>query len=248
VFELIYGMHSGALERGWDPYLRIWTNGYAWRLWRISLELPILALLLGPPVVGAYTPADFVRHPRVFYRGDFVALALRLRDPESRDAATAGMPAAAAQVLARQLDERPRDSTLKLPELAALVGKDGFGASRLLVDDEARNVDRFVASGRRGVQVVGPRYGMLGGWMLNTVWWDPWGQLAALSTAVAPLLADALAQLARPQGPALLQVRSESPVRGYHHVDFTLRVLGQRVRAEWMVPRQRLRRATRGGG
>lgn len=245
VWELIYGMHVAALERGWDPHLRIWTNGYAWRLWRISLDLPILATLLGAPATGASTPADFAAHPRVFYCGDFVDLALRLRDPTARAAAMAHMTPAAARVLGRQLDERPRDSTLKLPELAALVGKDSFRASRLLIDDDARNIHRFVASGRRGIQVLVPRNAMMWGRMPNTVWRDPWGQLAALSVDVAPRLAHAMARVADPDGPERQQVVSGEHVRDYHPVDFTFRVPGQRVRDEWMTPRRRLHRAAK---
>jgi hypothetical protein len=247
VWELLFGMHAAALERGWDPFLRIWTNGYAWRLWRISLELPLLATLLGAPATGASTPADYAVHPRIFYRIDFVDVALKLRDPVARAAALADMSPAAAQVLARQLDARPRDSTLKLPELAVLAGKDGFGASRLLLDDEARNIRRFVASGRRGIQVVMPRYAMVWGRLLNTVWRDPWGQLAALSTAVAPRLADAIAR-AVPDGPLRQRVATAEPVREYYHLDFSIRILGQRVRAEWVAPRRRLHRAARWSG
>ena len=236
-------MRSASLDRGLDPYMRIWTNGYAWRLWRIGVELPILAHLLGPPADSAPTPADLAAHPRVFYRSDFVDLAVRFQDPQERASALASMPAAAAQVLTRQLDERPRDSTLKLPELAALAGKDGFGASRLLIDDEARNIHRFVASGRRGIQMLMPRYAMLWGRVLNTVWRDPWGQLAALGVAVAPRLVDALVRAWGAEGVVRQQVVSREPVRDYHHVDFTFRVPGRRVSAEWMAPRKRLHRA-----
>lgn len=240
VWELIYGMHTAALERGWDPYLRIWTNGYSWRLWRISLELPILATLLGPPTTGTYTPTDFADHPRVFYRSDFVDLALGLRDPARRAAAVAHMSPAAARVLTRQLDDRPRDSTLKLPDLAALVGKDGFGASRLLIDDEARNIHRFVASGRRGIQVFIPRYAMVWGRLLNTVWRDAWGQLEGISVAVAPRLAHAIARATHPDGPERQQIVSQEPVRDYRHVQFTFRIPGHRVRDDWVMPRKRL--------
>lgn len=248
VWELIYGMHAAALERDWDPHLRIWTNGYPWRLWRISLDLPIMATVLGTPATGASSPADFAAHPRVFYRGDFVDQALRLRDPTARAAALAHMSPAAARVLTRQLDERPRDSTLKLPELAALAGKDSFGASRLLIDDEARNIHRFVASGRRGIQVLMPRYAMVWGRLPNTVWRDPWGRLEALSVDIAPRLAHALARAADPDGPERQQVVSAERVRGYHPVGFTFRVPGQRVRQEWMAPRKRLHRAARRSG
>ncbi len=243
LWELLYGMRSASLERDLDPYLRIWTNGYAWRLWRISVELPILSELLGPPATPAPTPADFAEHPRVFYRSDFVDVAVRLQDPAARAAALATMPPAAATVLANQLDQKPRDSTLKLPELAALVGKDGFGASRVLIDDEARNIRRFVASGRRGIQVVMPRYAMLWGRVLNTVWRDPWGELAALGSAVALRLVDAIVRGHASDGPLRQQVTSREPVRDYHHVDFTFRVPGHRVSAEWMAPRKRLHRA-----
>ncbi len=242
VWELIYGMHTAALERGWDPYLRIWTNGYSWRLWRISLELPILAALLGAPTTGAYTPADFDAHPRVFYRSDFVDLALRFRDPVFRAEAVAGLSPGAAQVLAQQLDERPRDSTLKLPDLATLAGKDGFGESRLLMDDEARNIHRFVASGRRGIQVFMPRYAMVWGRLLNTVWRDPWGELDKISVAIAPRLARAIARATHPDGPDRQQIVSGEPVRDYRHLEFTFRVPGRRVRDEWVEPRKRLRR------
>jgi len=245
IWELIFGMHAAALERGWDPHLRIWTNGYAWRLWRISRELPLLANLLGAPAADAYSPADFLVHPRVFYRSDFVDLAIGLQDPVRRSAVLADMGPAAARVLARQLEERPRDSTLKLPEMAALVGKDGFATAWLLIDDEARNIHRFVSSGRRGIQVLMPRYAMLGGRLLNTVWREPWRALAALSVAVAPRLAQAIRRAVDPDGPERQQVVSGEPPRDYCPMEFTFRVPGQRVRQEWMAPRRRLHRAVR---
>lgn len=243
IWELIYGMHVASLERGWDPHLRIWTNGYAWRLWRINLDLPIMALLLGAPANDAYSPTDFALHPRVFYRADFVELAIRFLDPLARATALAGMDAPAAQVLSRQLDERPRDSTLKLPELAALVDKGGFSASRILIDDEARNIHRFVLSGRRGIQVVMPRYAMLRGRLLNTVWRNPWDQLAALSVAVAPRLVQAIRRAADPNGPERQQIVCGEAPRDYRHVELTFRVPGWRVREEWIMPRKRLHRA-----
>ena len=128
-------------------------------------------------------------------------------------------------------------------DLAALVGKDGFGTSRLLVDDEARNIHRFVASGRRGIQVFVPRYAMVWGRVLNTVWRDPWGQLEALSAAVAPRLAHAIERATDPQGPERQQVICGEPAQDYRHTEFTFRVPGRRVRDEWMAPRKRLRTA-----
>ena len=36
VFELIWGMHHESKERGEDPFMRVWTDGYPWRMWRIN--------------------------------------------------------------------------------------------------------------------------------------------------------------------------------------------------------------------
>ncbi|MFH2006114.1 MAG: hypothetical protein ABI333_05975 [bacterium] len=248
IFELVWGMRHESLARGEDPYLRVWTNGYPWRLWRIGLELEALGALVGPPAEGASTPEDWASHPRVFYRPDYVEVALRLLDPAARAAALAELPERARYVLGRQLGERPEDSTLKMPELAGLAGKDGFAESMVLIDDESRNVGRFVASGRRGIQLAYPSYSMFGGRLPNTIWRDPWEQLAELSTAVAPLLVDALREVHREGGPRRLRVRSTEPVRDYVHYDFTIDVLDSRVRKEWLVPRRRLQRAVRARG
>ena len=255
VLEMIWGLHHASLEMGVDPYLRIWTNGYAWRLWRISLEIPGFGDLLGPPANGAATPRDYREHPRVFFRQDYVDLALKLLDPRTRTALLSGLPEAGRRVIEHQLESNPGDSTLKAPELARLAGKTGFAGAMVLIDDEARNIERFVATGRRGVHLVCPTYSVLGGRIPNTVWRDPWKVLAGLSTQVAPKLVAAIGALAGGEplaggespgdAPNQIRVASNEPVSGYGFHDFTIDVLGDRLRREWVLPRRRLKRAVR---
>jgi hypothetical protein len=84
---------------------------------------------------------------------------------------------------------------------------------------------------------------MLRGRLLNTVWRNPWDQLAALSVAVAPRLVQAIRRAADPNGPERQQIVCGVAPRDYRHMEFTFRVPGWRVREEWITPRKQLHRA-----
>lgn len=151
MFELLWGMHHASLERGDDPHLRIWTNGYPWRLWRLCEQIPGFMRLLGGLDESSLGLRAIKDHPRVFSRLDYVEAAhCLLDDAEAR----ARLPERVRAAINAHLDERPHDSSLKLPELAAVIGKPGFAQARILLDDQQRNIERFIASGRVGVQVA----------------------------------------------------------------------------------------------
>jgi hypothetical protein len=239
VIELLLGMHRASLDLGLDPHVRIWTNGYPYRMWMLTRAIPALGTLLGPPHA---TPADLGAHPRVFTRLHYPEAAIRLLVGPDRDAAWADLPPATAAVLRRQLARNPLDSHLKIPDLAALVGKPGFAQVEILVDDRPANVARFAATGRRGVRVVSEAPSVLGGRVPNTVWRDPWGALEALATDVAHPLARALRRLAARDPGLALAVRGVGPAPGAAAVTFTLDIPGDRVWQEWIEPGRALRR------
>lgn len=244
VLELIWGLRHAALERDLDPYLRIWTNGYPWRLWRICLELPGLARLLGPPCSQPHAPPDaFSDSPYIFYRRDYVKVIGRLIG-SGEPGLLGDLPPKPRQVLRQALRTDPLNANLKVPELARLAGKSGFTKSTVLVDDQKRNVARFVATGRRGIVLKSPRSGLWRGQPPNTTWRDPEQDLARLGTAAAPPLAEALRRLARGDGPLLIAPARDKP--GDHRpVSFSIHVLDRRLRAEWIVPLKQLRRLTK---
>ncbi len=83
---LLAGLHDGAARAGQDPYMRIWTAGYPWRLWRIFQEIPAFTTLLGPGPGGlALSPEALAAHPRVMARGDLVRIILALLDDTRAD-------------------------------------------------------------------------------------------------------------------------------------------------------------------
>jgi hypothetical protein len=248
VFELIWGMHHAARQAGHDPYMRIWTNGYPWRLWRVAREIPGLVDLLGPPAsLDAEGQSGFVEHPRIFSRTDFVEIAPILIGRRGGDGRVDHPQLEADDQVHRlivdQLERDPYDSSFKLPELAALRGKGGFGAARYLIDDHPRNVERFVASGRHAIRVVSHTPRVLFGKVPNTVWSDPMATLQALDNSVAEAVADALAHLAGEPEPALKHAHPDGRPADYPTHTFTVDIPDEKLREEWIEPMQRLRQA-----
>jgi len=242
VLELIWGMSHAAREVGGDPHLRLWTNGYPWRVWAIGSQVPGLATLLGPPAKEGGAAETFEAHPRVFYRSDYARAATRLADPDEGPALLDAMPARTAELLADLLPADLARTDLKLPELAPLAGRGGFGGVEVLVDDTRRNVERFVQAGRRGVRLATPRRRAVLGHIPNTVWRAPWHHLAALGADLASGLAEALELVARDEGPALIEVKPGAPVLDYPALQLTIRVPDDRIREQWIEPHRALRR------
>jgi hypothetical protein len=249
IFELIWGMHHASLERGRDPYLRLWTNGYHWRLWRLAREIPGFAELLGPPAdAGPDGAPSFLEHPRIFGRPDFVAVARELLDPHRRRDRLAELddPRAHAAI-EEQFARDPFDSSFKFPELAILRGKDGFERARYLVDDHLENVRRFVAPERLGVHVVSRAPRVLFGRIPNTVWRGAERLLPDLANALAPALAGALAELAgrRDEAPEHTSVDVTEAAEDYVPLQFSVEIPDERIREQWIEPMRALKRTSR---
>lgn len=243
VFELIWGMRHASLEAGESAYIRVWTNGYPWRLWRIAREIPGFAALLGSPADdGPGGAGAFRRHPRIFSRLDFVEVARRLVSPSTRRRELASVSEAARRVIGEQFRRDPYDSSLKIPELAALVGKEGFAEAEILVDDQPANVRRFAQTGRRGVRVVSDVPRVLFGSVPNTVWRAPVEALRELSNDLGDSLADALQGVAGDSETEIVAARPSARSPSYIPLEFAIDVPDERLRSEWIAPMRALKR------
>jgi hypothetical protein len=244
IFELLWGMRHASLQQGLDPHMRVWTNGYPWRLWRIAQQVPGWDALLGPPADSAHqTHESYVWHPRVFCRADFARATRELLRPGARVDLMQSLPPAVRAVLLRQLRFTPYDSTLKLPELAGIAGKDGFAGAAVLVDDQERNVVRFAASGRRGVHACLPRPRAP---FSNAVWTSPMRALEQRSTRISESVARALARVMQAPAGCIERAACTEPLRDYPFIDFFVDIPDAIVRAEWIEPVRSLRRLAAG--
>jgi hypothetical protein len=243
VFELIWGMRHESLERELDPYMRVWTNGYPWRLWRVAHEIPGFATLVGPPARERDDEhLAFSDHPRIFYRTDYARVAHKLLDPDGFSELASAFPDHVRELVSSQFERDPFDSSFKLPEFASVCGKGGFGCARVLIDDARRNVGRFVASGRHGVHVVSKSPRFIFGAVPNTVWGSPRDALAPLSNRISQEIADALEKLACRDNPTHLAVASDDVARGHVPIEFHIDVPDRMIRSEWIDPIKDLKR------
>ena len=201
---LLSGLHDGALEAGRDPWMRIWTAGYPWRIARITREIPALAELLGPGPGGPDEAHALATHPRLVARADLVRVMLRLLDPDEESALLAELPTPARELVARQIRERPGHGGFKLPEIAVVAGKPEIATTRILVDDTRANLDWFTASApeRAGIWVRSPTPRVLFGKVPNSLWFRPDRWLARLVHALVPAMGLALGEAARALLPA----------------------------------------------
>jgi len=246
IFELLWGMHHASLELGLDPHMRVWTNGYPWRAWRVAREIPGWGVLLGPPADARGSGQEtFALHPRFFCRADFARAIRFLLDPQQRVESLAALPPAARMVVERSLALTPFDSTLKIPELASLAGKDGFTSSHILIDDQEWNVARFAATGRVAVHASNPAQKLAYGRIPNTVWHTPARTLRLLSTRIAEAIAGAIQRAARSRPGTVIQATSDQLLEDYPFVDFAIDIPDAMVRAQWVEPLRRLRRDAR---
>lgn len=243
VFELIWGMRHASIEAGEPAHMRVWTNGYPWRLWRIAREISGFAALLGSPADdGPEGAADFRRHPRIFSRLDFIEVARRLVSPSIRRRELASFSASSRRVIDEQFQRNPYDSSLKIPELAALVGKEEFVEAEILVDDQPSNVRRFAETGRRGVRVVSDAPRVLFGNVPNTVWRAPVEALRELSNDLGGALADALQEVAGESKSDIVSARPSARPDSYTPLEFTIDVPDERLRSQWIAPMRALKR------
>ncbi len=242
IFELIWGMRHASLEEGGDGCMRIWTNGYPWRLWRIGRHIPGFGELLEspsqPPPTGR---GALARHARIFYRLDFIRLVERWLDRGWPSERREWSPESRALIV-EELTRDPCDSTLKIPELAAWYGKEGFGSSEYLIDDRVHTIERFVAAGRCAVLVSAPTPRIGCGRVPNTVWRRPIPTLIRLLRGVARPIAASLRRLAASSKPAWERAQSGEVPLGYPLRTFAIDVPDGALRREWLHPMRRLER------
>jgi hypothetical protein len=196
---LLAGLHDGAALAGRDPWMRIWTAGYPWRIGRIMREIPALAELLGPGPGGTSESEALALHPRLVARGDLVKVILRLLDPGEEAAVLAELPHHARELVARQVREQPGHGGFKLPEIAVVAGKPEIATTRILVDDTRANLDWFTSAGlpRAGVWVRSPTPRVLFGKVPNSLWFRPDRWLSQLVHALVPAMGLALVEASR---------------------------------------------------
>lgn len=240
LFEMLWGMRHAAEDAGLDPRVRLWTNGYPWRLHKLAKAIPGIAELVG--LSAEATRDGWAFAETVFTRMDYAQGVSTLAKTAAREDFLDRVSDAARVLLSEHLERSPVDSTLKLPELASLVGKTGFSGVEFLVDDTGRNVKRFMLSGRRAVRVLShaPR---LWGRVPNTVWRGAEDEVDALSNAVAKPIADALLELSGEPAPASRSVGSSERVEDYPYCRFHIDVPHRQIRDEWIAPMRQLKRA-----
>lgn len=243
VFELIWGMRHESLERELDPHMRIWTNGYPWRIWRVATEIPGFATLVGPPAEeGDDDHLAYIEHPRIFYRTDYAKVAHQLLDPRRFNDVTSGFPQHVRELVTSQFDRDPFDSSFKLPEFATVCGKNGFGRAAVLVDDARHNIGRFVASGRHGIHVLSRSPRLIFGTVPNTVWGEPHQALRRLANTISCEIAAALERLCCHEHPSRIAVASDALAQGYEPLQFHIDVPDGMIRSEWIDPMRELKR------
>jgi len=244
IFELLWGMRHAAVDAGEsvdDTHVRLWTDGYPWRLWRIAEAIPGMSELLGPGPSGLPSSADdFREHPRVFSRTDFEAALVRViaESPHS-DA----LPTHLSERLGAAIRSQEARSTWKIPELARWVGKSGFERSAILVDDARKNVETFAKTGRRAIHLASPTPRVLFGKLRNSVWNHPPTELERLASKVAEPLVQALERVGGEPAGTILNVSSSEPVTDWTAVAFEIDVPDDRIREEWIEPVKRIKRA-----
>lgn len=247
IFELIWGMHHASLERGLDPHVRIWTNGYPWRVWKISTFVPGIDVLLGAPASTSAGPESFWQHPRLFSRPDYVDAVLPLVDFRARGSALRDLSPAVAALIEEHLATKPHDSSLKLPELARHRDARAFHETAILVDDRAQNVARLAQTGRRGVVVHSETPTLILGRLKNVVWRDPFVQLRRMSNDSARHLAEALRLFAEGKGGEMIGVRGVRSVDDYPAIELTIDIPDSILRRQWVTPARSVKRAFREG-
>ena len=235
IFELLLGMHVASVKLGLDPYIRIWTNGYSWRLWRISQEIPCLIHLLGPAKKGGKLPnlaADFEHHPRIFSRKNYVSAIMKIAkegfsilDPELQTN------------IVQQFKLKKFDSSLKEPDFARIIGKSEFEKVNILVDDKRENVDRFVQKNRIGIVVPNQTPHILYGKIKNIVWKNPWNGIEKMSKSTAESIANALEKTLSHE--KQIFVAKSQPIFPPHD-DFIIEAPDARIRLDWVEPMRKV--------
>ncbi len=254
IIGLLAGLHDGAVEAGRDPWMRLWTAGYPWRLWTIFQQVPAFLRLLGPGLDGAIptSPEALGVHPRLVARGDLIRVIMGLLDENQEPELLARLPPAVRPMVEQQVLENPGHGGFKLPEIAVLAGKDGVSSTAVLVDDTRANIDWFVASGRTGVWVRSDAPRVLFGKVPNSLWLHPDRWLARVDQTLAVAIAVALGRATTPGEVVVAepQLAEPMPWPGFprpanppriFRVDIPNRIFW----SEWFGPMKQVKRAVK---
>jgi len=253
IIGLLAGLHDGAVEAGLDPWMRLWTAGYPWRLWKIFEAIPAFHALLGPS--GAKetgSPEALAAHPRLMARGDLIRVILDLLDPDRGEAILTTLPEPIRPMVVQQLDDNPGHGGFKIPEIAVAAGKPEVSTTSILVDDTRANVEYFTTSGRRAVWVQSPTPRVLFGRVPNSLWFRPARWLAALDHALVPAIAAALERASTESGltvasPADLALRERLAFPSETKVEhlFALDIPNAIFWRDWFGPMKAVKRAAK---
>ncbi len=254
IMEFLWGMRHEALARGLDADMRIWTSGYTWRLWAIGRQVPGFGELLGLTPAWETQPAAVAvaalrASPRVMARLDFSDAMRTVYARETREPFLRAVDRRVREVIERQLATRPAHPGFKIPELAALVGKTGFGRARVLVDDTRVNVSWFAATGRGAVHVTSFRPTIGFGKVPNAVWGEPLTELQRATSDVTRGIAACLAMLGgAPAGGAatgLVRAHGTRQAVARAIAPFYVDVPGPVLWREWIAPGRTLAKDAR---
>lgn len=234
--EFLCGFRDARSERGADPFLRIWTNAYPWRVRALCERLPDLAGLLGGDTAGGIW-----EHPRLFTRPHYVDLMSEVFLSGGMETFLEGIQPGPRELVRAHLETTPTDTTLKLPDLAVHLGKAGFGDVRVLVDDRRSNVERFAASGcgRVGLWVDNPPHPSVHRKLPNVTHGAATPYLEHQSQPFVQALSDALTSL--PDN-GLVTLPARENARGYRATEFAISIPDDVLRAQWTGPPKQLKR------
>ena len=233
LLEFILGVCDVARERGHDARMRIWTNGYAWRLWAVGQHVPGLFGMLG--LAPDARPQDVERSPVVFCRADYVRAIEPLLDHTKRMQWEAQQNWRLRDLMRAHMDLDPFDSNFKIPELARLVGKGGFDDARILIDDQLKNATRFARTGRKAVHVLS--YPVRAAGQFSNVAWTLHDDLfEGHVTAIAESIVEGIEALQFAETGKVLKASSRVQPHGYTPVRFELEIPDARIREQWLKP------------
>lgn len=237
IWELLWGLHHESLARGLDPYMRMWTAGYSWRLWRIAQEFKAFEGLVGPPAAAMAGPQSFVEHPYILTRTDTVHALQSVLDGKGEDR----LDDLSRRVITSACDKGRHLAGLKLPALARAIGRDKFAPARVLIDDADRNSRWFAEAGGTALRLRHPAPHIFGGRVRNMVWRRPLTRLARTPGESANALADALwaaHQDGYPQGVRDVLPRGE---QRYDNLEFEILVPPDVLEEQWVGPMRSLK-------
>lgn len=184
--ELLWGMRHASLELGLDPDVRIWTSGYAWRIWEIFHKAGGFRELLGDGPTESHPSS----HPRLLTRLDYVEGLEALFAKPQWESVLEARSEQARLAICQTFKRKPKDSGFKLPELAWFLGAKAFAKSAVLIDDSHSNIQAFHASERSAIHVRSVRPKAFG--FIPFTAWRPEALLRSLTSPVALAVAHAL--------------------------------------------------------